>query len=291
MVYYFKHSNPDAATTLRRIALDQIDKAIVSANRHDGLHEGIHDARKKCKKLRGLIRLVRPAFPAYAAENVALRDAARLLSPLRERGAGIETLNRLLVTRAGDIDRNTAEIILDALATRATAAAIDDLDTRLAGFRADLSACRRRIAGWTLDKTGFSAIEGGLHGTYARARKAMRIAHKTRLPQDMHNWRKQVKYHWYHARLLKPLKPARLKPRIAQARDLSDLLGDHHDLIDFCNLLESGTLPVAASEALLGPVATDTVRLEEAAFDLGRELLAEKPTVHIMHWRDWWNRW
>jgi len=287
----FKRSDPDIASALRRIAKDQIDKAIASANRDDDLHQGIHDARKKCKKLRGLFRLVRPAFPGYMVENAALRDAARHLAALRERGAGLETLDRLLAARPDDIDHIAAETLRAALNRRASAGAAEDLEARLVAFRSDLEACHARSAGWTLDKTGFSALGDGLHDTYIGSRKKMVIARRSRSPEDLHAWRKQVKYVWYHARLLKPIKAAKIKHRSAQAHILSDLLGDHHDLVDFRILLESGTLPGAASAALLAPTATEMARLENAAFDLGRKLFAKKPKADLEQWRKWWKSW
>lgn len=291
MGYRFKPSDRDIASALRRIAQEQIDKALASADRRDDLHEGIHDARKKCKKLRGLIRLVRSVFPDYAAENAALRDAARHLAALREHGAALETLDRLRAARPDDVEHDAAETLRAALDRRAREETFDDLEDRLSAFRADLLACRARSADWTLDKTGFAALAGGLLGTYEKARKEMRTARKTRAPEDMHAWRKQAKYHWYHARLLKPIKPSKIRHRIAEASALTDLLGDYQDLVDFRALLASDMLPKEAGAALLAPASAEMARLEHAAFDLGRALFAEKPQAQVGHWHRWWKDW
>ncbi len=291
MGYRFKRSDRDIASALRRITREEIDKAMASVDRRDDLHDGIHDARKKCKKLRGLIRLVRPVFPGYAAENAALRDAARHLAALRKHGAALETLDRLCAARPDDVDRNAVETLRAALDKRAKTEAIDDLEARLSAFRTDLAACRARSADWTLDATGFAALVGGLHDTYAKARKDMRTARKTHAAEDLHSWRKQAKYHWYHARLLKPIKPAKIRHRIAQASALTDLLGEYHDLVDFRALLASGLLPQDACAAFLAPAAAEMTRLEGAAFDLGRALFSEKPHAQVGHWHRWWKDW
>lgn len=291
MGYHLTKSDRDISAALRRIAQEQIDKALASADRRDDLHAGIHDARKKCKKLRGLIRLVRPAFSGYDAENAALRDAARHLAAVRKHGAGLETLDRLRAARPDDVDRDAAEAVRAALVRRAEAGAIDDLDARLAVFRNDLLACRARSAGWTLDSTGFAALAGGLQGTYERALKAMRTARKTRAPEDLHAWRKEAKYHLYHARLLKPIKATKIRPRIAQASALTNLLGDHQDLVDFRALLASGVLTERAGAALLAPAAAEMTRLESAAFDLGRDLFGEKSRAQLRQWHRWWSNW
>jgi inorganic triphosphatase YgiF len=52
--------------SVRRIALEQIDKAIREVlDDNVNRHEAVHQVRKRCKKLRGLIRLVRPSFQDY----------------------------------------------------------------------------------------------------------------------------------------------------------------------------------------------------------------------------------
>ena len=48
--------------------------------------------------------------------------------------------------------------------------------------------------------------------------------------EDFHEWRKRVKYHWYHCRLLKNLYKPLMKARRDEAKHLADLLGDDHDL-------------------------------------------------------------
>ena len=41
---------------------------------------------------------------------------------------------------------------------------------------------------------------------------------------------RELRYHWYHARLLSQLWPAVMKPHIDSTKELSGLLGTHHDL-------------------------------------------------------------
>src|SRR5690606_21626149 len=79
----------------RETALAQIDAAIAQA-RCGGPHDdAAHQIRKHCKKLRGLVRLVRSSFPDYRKENTAFRDAARLLSGVRNAQSMLETCEKL----------------------------------------------------------------------------------------------------------------------------------------------------------------------------------------------------
>jgi hypothetical protein len=66
---------------VRGVAIRQLTNAVDGLTGQTELSqdEAAHDARKRCKKLRALLRLVRAELPAkvYRAENDALRDAAR----------------------------------------------------------------------------------------------------------------------------------------------------------------------------------------------------------------------
>ncbi|MEE4144206.1 MAG: hypothetical protein V2I26_05340, partial [Halieaceae bacterium] len=56
----------DMGDNIRLVARDQIDKALTElADTTLGPHQVVHQVRKRCKKIRGLIRLVRPVFSAY----------------------------------------------------------------------------------------------------------------------------------------------------------------------------------------------------------------------------------
>lgn len=56
------------------------------------LHTTVHEVRKSCKKIRGLLSLVRDVLPDYHSENHFFRDEARKISDLRDSKALIEAL-------------------------------------------------------------------------------------------------------------------------------------------------------------------------------------------------------
>jgi len=80
-----------------KIAKSQIDKAIEEVAEGIDRHEVVHQVRKRCKKLRGLIRLIRPAFPGCAKENAFFRDAAGELSYVRDAQSVIESFEDLVL--------------------------------------------------------------------------------------------------------------------------------------------------------------------------------------------------
>ena len=80
-----------------RVVREQVEAALAALRDGADRNEAIHDARKCCKKLRAVLRLVRPALgePSYREQNAAYRDAARLLSSVRDRWMLVETFDAL----------------------------------------------------------------------------------------------------------------------------------------------------------------------------------------------------
>ncbi|AMY67563.1 CHAD domain-containing protein [Frigidibacter mobilis] len=96
MAYAFDLADIDTASAVRRIAAEELAAALAELDK-SALPEAllVHGLRKHVKKIRGLIRLVRPNFPGYDLENAALRDAARGISGLRDAEVLRATLERI----------------------------------------------------------------------------------------------------------------------------------------------------------------------------------------------------
>jgi len=292
MAYHIRASDPSLTHALRRIAGDQLDRAIASAEADGPLHPRIHDIRKRMKKLRGLLRLVRDGFDAYQGENRYLRDIARTLAPLRDAAVLVETYDTVTEAEAEAIDRRTTLPLRRALeAARETAAESEDAATRLTAAASSLHAARRGAAEWQVEEKGFDVLAQGIARTYGRARKAMARAAETRDAADMHEWRKRVKYHWYHTRLLSDIWPLKMDAHEEAADDLGSLLGDRHDLEGFTTAITRSDLAEQPRRALLQAVERRREALDEAAFALGARLLADTPDALTDRWAVWWERW
>ena len=295
MAYRIEARDDDMQAAVRRIACEQIDRAISEIDDPDtGLDETVHQVRKRCKKLRGLLRLVRPAMNGYAAENAAFRDAARRLSDIRDADALIETYDALMARFEGAADRRAfapvrARLTRDARAARQAGAT----EAALAEVRAALVAARKRAVGWSLDADRADAVTGGLGKTYKRARKAMQEAWAAPTDTTMHDWRKRVKYHWYHVRLLREVNPEMMRPRADAADALGDLLGDHHDLAVLENRLDAAPddFRGADLEAFRALLRQRKAALEEKAFTQGRVLLAERRKALVKRVKGYWKTW
>jgi CHAD domain-containing protein len=291
MVYRLKTSDKSLTAALRRIARAQIDGALEAADRPGETPRDIHEARARCKKLRGLIRLVRPAFPGFDAENAAFRDAAKALERLRAGGAGLETLDRLRAAAPDGLDADALAAIRARFKAEALPHLATDRHADIAAFRALLSDARARIADWRLSSRGFAPARKGLQKTYAQGQRGLERARQSGTAEAFHDWRKPVKYHWYHAQLLRPVKPRRIDPQRDLAKALGEMLGDHHDLHDMRAHLATGDFPSRAVAAMQAPIAAEMARMEAGALALGARLFEDDPAALARRWQRWWKDW
>jgi len=284
MAYRLKRSEP-VGEGVRRIATEQLDRALRALDEEDDVHDTVHDVRKRVKKLRGLLRLVRPVCDAYDTENERLRDAARTLSRVRDATARIETVDALQERFAAPLDADAFAELRSRLVRRRDEIDVDEVRDTLRDVRDVLAGVRSRVSGWTVDERGFDAVEGGLRKTYGRALEAMERAYLTDTSEAFHEWRKRVKYHWYHLRLLEEAWPAVVQPWADEAHRLADELGSAHDLVVLAASLDD---PGPTTEAALAVARRWRKGLEQDARPLGERLLAESPKVLAGRLRTWW---
>ena len=296
MSYRFKFDDATVADGVRRIAVGQIDKAIAELDDPSmDARLTVHQVRKRCKKVRGLVRLVRPAFPAYREENDTYRDAARTLSFLRDTEALIETYDRITGLYEDQIDRQAFASIRRRLTLRQQEAeARADIGERLEAFREEMVDAKVRALRWTLKEDGADALEGGVAATYGRARKAMKAARRKRSAEAFHAWRKHIKYHGFHARLLVPVWEGPMVAHHAAADALGKTLGAHHDLDVFAQALDDEPDAYgrpADIEVFKALMDRQRKGLEADAFDIGARLLCEPADALAERWVAYWRAW
>ncbi len=286
----------DAA--VRRIASEQIDKAVKEINNPSiGRHETVHQVRKRCKKIRGLVRLVRPPLgDLYKSENARYRDAARELSGIRDAGAQLECFEALAETFRAPFADGAFDAIRGELEDRKQRVLREqqDFDVKLENFVEEVEAGKQSARSWELSGTGYRAIEGGLRKTYCRGRRAMEAAYADPSDENFHEWRKRVKYHRYHTRLLRDIWPPVMQPLRKELKQLSDLLGDDHDLaILKQTLLDDPDAfgPKRDLQAFLGLIDRRRAELQAMAGTLGQRVYAEKPKSFVRRLGRYWQAW
>lgn len=284
---------------VRRIAKEQIADGIDKiADETISAGEAIHQVRKTCKKLRGLIRLVRPSLGGtYKRENRRFRDIARTLSDLRDAETVIETFDWIL-DLSGEDSRKQLTTVRDALVKRKKAVwgSSDSARSLLEDAGHAMAAAASDVDDWKLSDGDFDAIRGGLSKTYRRARSALDTVrkHSGVRTDENHEWRKRVKYHWYHLRLLGDVWPAISEPWTTEAHRLSRLLGAEHDCAVLREVVTGELLPdieKGAASDLLRMISQRRDSLVDESIAVGTRLCAERPKALVRRMNAYWTAW
>ena len=269
-------SNEPAPEGVRRVALAALDDAIARLGR-----EEVHEARKRIKELRAIARLLGNKKPLGAA----LRDVAHALAASRDAEAMIESFDKLRECFADEWGKRRFGKIRRALVNQKA-----NVDTTSAITA--LRALRPAIEAWNDRDDRFELFAGGLLKTHRRSRRAMRAAFTTRAPEQFHEFRKRVKDQWYQLQIIEGASPEILGGHAQALRDLSRVLGDHHDLVVLRGTLRAN--PVASPRLLRAFdrfVVSRMTELEEEADRLGRRALCEKPKAWLRRLRVYWSVW
>jgi hypothetical protein len=289
----FDQPDEPVEQAIRRIACAQIDRAIAIIDDPDmAIARKVHRVRQQCKNLRALLRLIRPSFAGYDAMNALFRDIARALSGSRDAKVMLETFDGLIEQGGHGLSETDIVAIRDRLGDAQEAA--PDQTALLAQSRSRLLDTRGHAARWTVSAYGWHALSGGLKKTYRRARRDMKVAKAHPNAAISHDWRKYVKHHGEHLRLLRAIQPDILHTGVKQARKLADRLGQRHDidmLIDHLADNRQDTESAFISSDFCHVSEKRRTRLDRKAQKLGKDLFGVKPSTMVRHWAQWWQRW
>ena len=291
MAYAFDLADLDTAAAVRRIAAEELTEALAELD-DSKIPEAelVHGLRKHVKKIRGLIRLVRPNFPGYEVENAALRDAARGISGLRDAEVLRATLERIAAKAPPE-----AEAALDhlraALASHQQGTRAGGGTEALAAFRVAVQGALLRVPDWKLRGKALNPLEDGLATTWEKAKKRERQALRDPGPETIHEWRKRVKDHWYQARLLSPIWPEMMGPHADTADAIGEWLGEHHDIAVFLGRLQAEPLSGPDRDTLTALARNRQEKLEKKAHEAATRLFAGTDRALLDRWGSWWKVW
>ena len=272
---------------IRRIGHEQLARAIESLQGEGGTDAGVHDARKRFKKVRGLYRLVRSAAPDfYRGENGRLRDAARSLSGFRDATAMVEAVDDLRGHLGLDGDGESLRLLGEKLAERRqnrTEQARSEMSERLASVIEACEAARAALDDLSIEAgtAGHAAriVGRGWQRVLSRGKKAMEACREEAAPEAFHDLRKRAKYHGMHARLLRDAWPGQMRIRYDAAKRFGDGLGHEHDLTVLIDLI--GKEPVlvegADRDLIMRLIADRQAELRAGALRAAATFFSGKP--------------
>jgi excisionase family DNA binding protein len=260
----------------------------------------VHNARKSCKQIRALLRLVRDVLgdKVYHTENTFYRDISRLLAPIRDSAVMVEALDQLILARAADLPLTSFAASRDRLAARHAELSqtllneqcvMEQVAERMVNGRA-----RLQQLSFTNATDDFTTLAAGLRRVYGDGRRAMNHAYASNNPHLFHEWRKQVKYLWHQLELLQPIWPAILGSLISDLHHLSDFLGQAHDLVELQRILHDEShrfdaVPDLPNVTLL--IEQQLSGAAEAPRPLAQRLYCEEPSIFMARIAAYWAAW
>ena len=283
---------------VRRIVSEEIHEAAdqLSGRKTKNRDEAIHEARKSVKKIRGILRLMRPELgPVYRRENARLREIGHELSEFRDAGAIIETFDSIRRKYRAELgNRNLASIRRGLIRRKKEAEEKGGIAKVLGNIAATLRALEKDVMEWPLQTDGFPAISPGLRGVFRRGRKALAHARKHPRAENYHDLRKRVKDHWYHARLLENLWTDVMKAYEGSLKNLETWLGEDHNLVVLrAKILAEPDFygPDKDIERLLALADKYQKELRDNSISLAERLYEEKPGAFIKRIEKLWDAW
>lgn len=281
---------------MQRIALGRTGKALERLDGVEGdeLAVAIHGARKDLKKLRALLRMLRPELgeKRFKAENRRYRDAGRLLSGSRDAEVKLETLAKLAQGSTG-LPAEALERWVGMLETERdelAAAVRANSSGQIAAASEAIESGRREIEGWRLRTDSWALVGPGLERSYRDGRRALKQVRSDPSAENIHAWRKRTKDLWYQLRIVRDAWPGPLGETVEQAHELAEHLGEHHDLaVLAADLHERPGL--GDPDAFEAAIAKRQAQLCEAALGIGQRLYAEKPQAFRRRIKAYWVAW
>jgi len=283
------------ATEVRRIVLRQLEVAISELHTvgDPQSDEAVHDARRRVKKIRAIIRLVRPVLDkAYRSVDDDLRTVAHMLAPVADGRGIIETLDELARRYGKALPPRTIEaarkgVIRHGARADREAAERGVLEVAAGTLRSE----RKRIKHWHMSAQGFRAIGPGLEESYRRARRMMIVAWSRPKPSHFHTWRRYVKDHWFHVRLLEGRCGYHLVGYERRIEALDGVLGEYHNVILLRDVLVTDVgLPREETARCLRVVARYQRLLRRHAELLGVRIYTERPRRFVRRIRRLWQQ-
>jgi CHAD domain-containing protein len=289
MPYRFKIDEP-VEKGFRRIAREQLDAALQELAAPDVQPKGVHECRKSLKRLRALVRLAASALGNDKARKRtnALGEIAQLLAGRRDQVVMRDTLQKLLAETGPDGARTLAP--LNAHLAKSFGDAQQPLDPGCAA-KARLMLLReaKKFSRARIRKRGFVALEGGLEKSYRHARKALKIAYSEPADETFHTLRKSVQWHWRQMSLLARSWPEEFAVRVTAARELSQILGDDHDLaLLIAATIKADDISSDQKEAIVELCLRKQQALRTAAEFRAERLFAETPRAFVKRMATYW---
>ncbi len=278
---------------LLRVADNLVENAVERIRKpsSDGV-EDLHFVRVTIKRLRAILRLIRPAIKkrAFHRENLRLGAVARRLSIARDADVAKQTLARLPFSRQSEKD--SAAVALAGLSKNGAPG--KDVSKTMEVTASALGQTKRNLHRLRISRHEWEAIEPGVREVYRQCRKRMKRALERGDDEAYHKWRIRIKSLYYELQMLQPVWPARLTKMIVRLNRLQDQIGADHDLVVLKRSLDRSPDRFGGSksvEQVLRFAKDKRQRLRRKTDPLGKAILDQPSRSFVRELGQHWNNW
>ena len=230
---------PDA---IQRIAVEQLVVAAGEVAGRNVSAASIHNARKAIKRARAVLRLLRcnGNTDAVKRQDCTLRDAGRILAKSRDTHIQLDALKQLSICRKSSLCRDLIQRLSDQEKHE-----VKEAGKHLSRFTRAIRSTESKLPDLLAPGFEEETLALALEKSYRRSRKCYKRVRKTTTGKKLHEWRKTAKTFSYHLDLLAGIAAKKLKTVTRNAHQLTDYLGDDHDLFLLLQALTHATGPDA----------------------------------------------
>lgn len=276
---------------VQRIFIELIKQNIKLLNEHgENLDKSIHDARKNFKKLRAVLRLVKTDLSQhfYRTHNIHFRNLSRKIAGLRDSFVMIEALENLVKDHNDDL--NNYDELVNSLQEEyhKTKNIILYEENRPLEVAKSLEFSLEEFSSMPHIENGFLTLGEGINKIYSKGKYFLNLTYSQTDSEIFHEWRKNVKYLWHLLQIVQPINYRVIKKLTVHFKQLSDFIGDEHDLYELKLLLNSKNLD---SEKIINMINIKQFELRKEAWKLGETLYSKSSNNFIEELTGYYNKW
>lgn len=286
-----------AAVGVRRI-IDALLGQAIARIRHPSRDraEDIHVVRTTIKRLRAILRMIRPVIgdAAFQRQNAPWKKAARRLGVARDLTVGGQWLERLSNAASSKSSLRAFSLVQDGYGKRLTPLPPRRRDQAMRAVAAILQASRLHFRRLHLEADDWAIIGPGLEKVYRHCHRRWKKAMAKGGDEAFHRWRIRVKNLQYELQTLLAVWPKRLARMLRQLKVLQDRIGSDHDLTVLRVTLQAEPDQFGGKTAVkivLRDLQKRSRKLRRATRPLGARLFDEKPGDFIRGFEQHWTKW
>jgi CHAD domain-containing protein len=238
----------------------------------------VHAARQELKRARAALRLLRESLDAgqFREADSTLRQAAQLLGQARDSDVLLHVCSRLSKRIKDESCATSLKLLRKQLLQERRSASSHALGEPRRAVKTLLTQSLDRTREWRVSND-VDLLTRAMQRTYRKGRACYRDARESHTDEDLHAWRKQVKYAACQLEALGTLAPTRMTRRLQRSSKLARALGRDRDLSLLHKRLADAGLDADVTLRLTNTIRRERARLQRQAFELGEQLYRIKP--------------